>query len=571
MLKNHVQLSLLISAIAFSTACMADIEGSEPNGEKADDNLRIGTFPGPNGALRAAYRVEGDNAVVGGDILIPLTSMQSNSRVAAEGPGKRWPGGVIPYVLEDQFPKKAAFEAAAAKWNAHTATTGITIKPRTNEANYVFVTNRADTCNSNLGMLGGVQYINVGADFCGTDPMVHELGHTIGLIHEHQRPDRDKFVKIDFDNIVGGREDAQNKVDFGVVTGALVQSTYDYYSVMHYGSYLSGAVDESKPVIVVLTDGIDESLVGNTTLSNRDLVGVGKMYKGAAGGGGDDGGTDGGTGQTDCVNPCDTYGVAEGECQVFTTGAFQCSNGCLYSVASCEQAGGGFTCNDGTIIQAAYECDQIVDCPDSSDETNCAGGAGGGTGGGGTTGGDTFTCNNGNEIIQAAYLCDQIVDCSDGSDENNCGGTTTGGSGGGNVFVCNNGGTVPASYQCDGYLDCTDSSDEANCGGTTGDTFNCNNGVTIPAAYQCDGDNDCGDLSDEANCGGGSVFTCNNGSTVPASYQCDGYLDCTDSSDEANCGAASNGFVCNNGFTIPAAYQCDGDNDCGDFSDETGC
>lgn len=34
--------------------------------------------------------------------------------------------------------------------------------------------------------------------------LLHELGHTIGLYHEHMRPDRDEYVEIFTANIIPG-------------------------------------------------------------------------------------------------------------------------------------------------------------------------------------------------------------------------------------------------------------------------------------------------------------------------------------------------------------------------------
>jgi hypothetical protein len=31
--------------------------------------------------------------------------------------------------------------------------------------------------------------------------VVHELVHTIGLMHEHQRPDRDEYISLNTNNI----------------------------------------------------------------------------------------------------------------------------------------------------------------------------------------------------------------------------------------------------------------------------------------------------------------------------------------------------------------------------------
>lgn len=63
----------------------------------------------------------------------------------------------------------------------------------------------------------------------------HEMFHCLGLIHEHQRPDRDAHVSINWGNIQENRTRFfKTRNDF---LYDLKQHRYDVRSVMHYSSY----------------------------------------------------------------------------------------------------------------------------------------------------------------------------------------------------------------------------------------------------------------------------------------------------------------------------------------------
>lgn len=68
----------------------------------------------------------------------------------------------------------------------------------------------------------------------------HELGHTLGLIHEQSRLDRDKHIKIHVDRI--SRLALHN---FQVYHGSRTPSgvSYDLHSIMHYNSAV-GFIDK---------------------------------------------------------------------------------------------------------------------------------------------------------------------------------------------------------------------------------------------------------------------------------------------------------------------------------------
>lgn len=62
---------------------------------------------------------------------------------------------------------------------------------------------------------------------------IHELGHVIGFWHEHTRPDRDKYIKVHWDNII-----KEKQVNFDKRNTIEIDSRgrpYDLNSIMHYG------------------------------------------------------------------------------------------------------------------------------------------------------------------------------------------------------------------------------------------------------------------------------------------------------------------------------------------------
>ena len=67
------------------------------------------------------------------------------------------------------------------------------------------------------------------------DIVMHEIGHAIGLYHEHSRKDRGDHVAVIDDNII-------EKYKFNFDKGDIISNLavpYDLTSLMHYGSRVS--------------------------------------------------------------------------------------------------------------------------------------------------------------------------------------------------------------------------------------------------------------------------------------------------------------------------------------------
>jgi len=111
-----------------------------------------------------------------------------------------WEDKVIIYEISDDFGPEHRKMLRQAM-NEYVNRTCIRFRKRTNETNYVFFTMGKDMCASSVGMTGGKQNITLGVH-CGVlGTFEHEIMHALGFVHEHSRPDRDDYIKINFTNI----------------------------------------------------------------------------------------------------------------------------------------------------------------------------------------------------------------------------------------------------------------------------------------------------------------------------------------------------------------------------------
>ena len=149
--------------------------------------------------------------------------------------------------------------------------------PYTNQANYVNICVNGNGSGEGFSYVGLVNPLPAGGQLleCGSGcteaTWLHEMGHTIGLLHEHQRPDRASYITLnlanaDLPNVPG------NFTLFSYDSQTL--GLYDYASVMHYGAF-----DFSKaglPVLESIPAGIP--LSNNTGYSVGDIDTIERLY-----------------------------------------------------------------------------------------------------------------------------------------------------------------------------------------------------------------------------------------------------------------------------------------------------
>ena len=69
----------------------------------------------------------------------------------------------------------------------------------------------------------------------------HEVGHALGLFHEHQRRDRDDYINIDLNKVVAGADQNFLKVPDEFINNRGIP--YDMASAMHYRAGVSDSKD----------------------------------------------------------------------------------------------------------------------------------------------------------------------------------------------------------------------------------------------------------------------------------------------------------------------------------------
>lgn len=119
-------------------------------------------------------------------------------------PSQRWPKGRIPYVLSPEYSEDdiKIIKTAMNEWQSKTC---VRFTPKgKNDTNYVEITPNDGTpsyCYCHVGRQGGKQLMKMYGECMRPAAMIHEFGHLIGFNHEHQRPDRNEYIKIHFENI----------------------------------------------------------------------------------------------------------------------------------------------------------------------------------------------------------------------------------------------------------------------------------------------------------------------------------------------------------------------------------
>ena len=167
----------------------------------------------------------------------------------------RWPDNEIPFLFSPKFTErqKQAVREALLLLQANSC---FRFVPRNLQRDFLYFDMR-EGCFSFVGKIGGRQLLSLAAG-CLHDYIIwHEVMHALGLEHEHQRPDRDKYIEIQWENVESGKEINFDKIKWADVD---LYHTYDYHSLMHYDGTAFGRLNarDRRPMVTMrpLEDGV---------------------------------------------------------------------------------------------------------------------------------------------------------------------------------------------------------------------------------------------------------------------------------------------------------------------------
>ncbi len=168
-----------------------------------------------------------------GDMLVPA---EFGPGIQGALTGTRWPQATLSYEFDSSVDaaKRNDFRAWLNDWQLG-AGTRFTESASAADRVLVQIANDIGCGSSAVGRVGGVQDLVISSDSnCWRRRTVlHELGHALGAIHEHQRTDRSAFVNIIDHGIVANCGQATWDANYAVLQTD-VTTAYDYASIMHY-------------------------------------------------------------------------------------------------------------------------------------------------------------------------------------------------------------------------------------------------------------------------------------------------------------------------------------------------
>lgn len=222
-----------------------------------------------------------DSTYFCGDILfskeqIDMFNLETKSAVV-KSTSLYWPTNTINYYIKSDFTNS---EKATIR-------SGLSMLEAASELQFVesssipsvgLIFNLNTVANSSpIGMQSNGNNIKLARNGFSKGTVAHEVMHSLGYFHEHTRTDRDSYITINTSNIQSEYSHNFQKYSSNPTgyQNGYNRGSYDYSSIMHYGSY-AFAIDSSLPVITKKDGSIINAQ--RSYLTSGDIAGLNFIY-----------------------------------------------------------------------------------------------------------------------------------------------------------------------------------------------------------------------------------------------------------------------------------------------------
>ncbi|XP_050087684.1 zinc metalloproteinase nas-4-like [Anopheles aquasalis] len=148
----------------------------------------------------------------------------------------RWPNATIPYMFDESLlntPQRTIIRAAMEVLQHRTC---VRFVERSREVQHLLITaEETSGCWADTGQQTGTTYLNL-PSYCtqSIGTILHELLHALGFLHQHTRPDRDRYVCVRYENVLPQPSALYNYEIVWPWTHLAFPLPYDFESIMHY-------------------------------------------------------------------------------------------------------------------------------------------------------------------------------------------------------------------------------------------------------------------------------------------------------------------------------------------------
>ncbi|MCE7073163.1 M12 family metallopeptidase [Dyadobacter sp. CY327] len=294
MKTNHLlaKTTIALCATLYLTSCR-EMEPEKAVGASAEAKVNVvapeTAYPGEDGITKRGrlfgkeitYSEIDGKAVFEGDIILTPEQLGQNTGARTQAFTKihsLWPNNFIQYIVDPSISDDSAILAAIADVEAATPLRFIRRRSLADIPGYQFAQTsyvtftRSRGYSSSIGRIGGQQFIGI-PFFPTKGGILHEIGHTAGLLHEHTRYDRNANVKVNLNNVAEAA-----KPNFTILDNEGYDNrkygSFDFGSIMMLDSYAYS--QNGQPVMTTLDN--KAFTVQRSQLSVGDAQCITAMY-----------------------------------------------------------------------------------------------------------------------------------------------------------------------------------------------------------------------------------------------------------------------------------------------------